>query len=361
MCLRRRTPVQQGKPGAGAGPDDEAPASTMAKVVVGFTGLALVQTLHRYLTVEYGAAERHFDVRVVWEPLAEVVLGGGRLYLGAAVDNKPPLFELLNVALALTGRYYLLFLLLVGLANGAAAVLLYRFLRLRGLGREGVVAGLGFLTAVPLLNGTVVNVRSFALVGVLVALQVRSAWHRGAAIVTATLFSQYAMLAIPVFLYDGLRANDDRPAGAWTLEFGLAGAVVLLLSFGLVALLWGTESATAGVARSFGSFFTYSTKQGTTIRSPLSNPVLWLGYVYDTALRVSFVVIPFLVGLWRVVRNPTPVRTWGFQLLLAGLAVALTLSVFVRALPFYWLLPLPFYAALAAIELRHWYGFADPD
>jgi hypothetical protein len=323
---------------------------------VGFVALAWLQSLHRYLTVEYGTAERHWDVRTVWHPTAEALLEGGSLYLGTAVDNKPPLFELLNLAVAATGKYYPVFLFLIGTANAASALLLFQLFRRRGREREGAVAALLFLASLPPLDGTVVNVRSFALVGVMAALYAEDPWDRGVAVTAGGLFSQYALLAVPVIAYDGMQARPRREARRWASQFAVAAVSVVALSFGVVAAFWGQEAAVAGVHHSFGGAIEYSTRTGPTIRSALANPLVWAGYVYDVALRILFVVILAVAGAAAVAADTRREGDWGFHQQVLALAVLFTLPLFVRALPFYWVLLLPFYAALAAVELGRWYA-----
>lgn len=130
----------------------------------------LFGALRRLSRLAAGAADLHPDVRLVWYDLAREVAAGMPLYTGAAVDHKPPVFELLNVGAYLTGEYVLALLLVVGLANGAAAVLLWRVLAARGHPRVGALGALLFLLVLPLVDGTVGNVRSLAVAGLLFAL-----------------------------------------------------------------------------------------------------------------------------------------------------------------------------------------------
>jgi len=330
------------------------------RVALGLFVFAWIQSLHRYLTVEYGRASKHWDVLIVWQPLADTLLDGGQLYLGTAVDNKPPLFELLNVAVGATGHYYPVFLFLVGTANGLSAVLLVRFLRRQDMGREGIVTAVLFLAALPLIDGTIVNVRSFALVGVLAALWSRDPVLRGGAVAVAGMFSQYAFLAAPALVYDGVSPDGALPRRHWIARFAVALVAVVVSSFGVVAVLWGSEAAVAGIEQSFGNALEYTARDGIGVRSPLAAPVVWAGYLYNTGVRIAFVLIPAFAGVVTVADRTRRTRAWGPPQLLLALAVLFTLPLVVRALPFYWVLPLPFYAALAAVALAQWYRRAEP-
>jgi len=101
---------------------DALPAHTAFVAVLLAAGL--FGGLRRLARRSTGAVSLHPDVRLVWYELAHAVASGTPLYTGVAVDNKPPLFELLNVGAYLTGEYVLTLVLLVGLANGLGAVFL---------------------------------------------------------------------------------------------------------------------------------------------------------------------------------------------------------------------------------------------
>jgi hypothetical protein len=87
--------------------------------------------------------------------------------------------------------------------------------------------------------------------------------------------------------------------------------------------------------------------------------VLWVGYIYDTAIKVAFVVVLADAGARTVASRMIRRRVWDLEGLFLVLAVLFSLPLFVRALPFYWVLSMPFYAALSAIELRRWFAIPD--
>ncbi|WP_227377285.1 hypothetical protein [Haladaptatus halobius] len=101
-------------------------ASNRRLVDLALLGIGCSEALVRYLRILTAQTSPHPDMTTMWRPVAEAVLAGAPPYLTAPVDNKPPLFEYLNLAVAATNRYLVVFLLLVGLANGAVAYLLWR-------------------------------------------------------------------------------------------------------------------------------------------------------------------------------------------------------------------------------------------
>lgn len=103
------------------GEDGHLPRRYIALLAVLCFGKAAV----RY--VQVGSPEDlFFDAREVWYPLSQAVLAGERLYVDVP-DNKPPLFQFLNLGVAATDAYVPTFLFLLGLANLATAVLVYRW------------------------------------------------------------------------------------------------------------------------------------------------------------------------------------------------------------------------------------------
>jgi hypothetical protein len=107
-----------------------------------------------------------------------------------------------------------------------------------------------------------VNVRSFALVGILLALQTDSPLGRGAGMAAARLFSQYAFLAVPAVAYDVVYEYSLQRAKGWLIRFVVALMGIVVLSFGVVAVVWSPAAAVAGFELSFGSVSGYVTKQG---------------------------------------------------------------------------------------------------
>lgn len=70
----------------------------------------------------------------------------------------------MNYAVYLTDHYAFGFLSLAGIANALAAYLFWHWLADYGYSKGGVIAGLLYFSTLPLINGHIINVRSFAMV-----------------------------------------------------------------------------------------------------------------------------------------------------------------------------------------------------
>ena len=74
--------------------------------------ICVLQSLIKYVRYRSGNVALISDVTNIWKPLAFEVLSGTKLYAGletATWDNKPPLFEFLNIVIGMTGSYELVF------------------------------------------------------------------------------------------------------------------------------------------------------------------------------------------------------------------------------------------------------------
>lgn len=176
-------------------------------------------------------------MRLAWRPLARAVTGGTPLYTTGAMDNKPPLFELLNLLAHLSDGYIVVLTLAVGLANGVAATCIWRACSVRDHARVGGLGALVFLWTLPLVNGVAVNVRSFTVAFLLFALVSRHPVVRGVSVGCALCVSQHAVFAAPVVAYDGYRTAGCSSAWAGRFLAGLSGVVVA--AFATVFALWG--------------------------------------------------------------------------------------------------------------------------
>ncbi|MFH5800807.1 hypothetical protein [Haladaptatus sp. CMAA 1911] len=324
--------------------------SSMFIVPTFFLLLGVLETMGRYARIQSGTQLPHIDVRCCWRPLAEAVLAGKPIYVRPAIDNKPPLFELLNITVAATGHYLLVFFVLVGLANAVIAILLWRICKQHDASHIGLVAGLLFLTSVPVAGGTVINVRSFATAGILLSLSVSNPAARGANIAVAGLFSQYAVFAIPALAYDRLRELDRESGIKWLASFTFAGLGVVAITFAFVYVVWGETSFNGAIYWSFGAAEKYTTNP--VVPSLIGDTSQWMSALYREALNHFVLIVPAvivvqLVLFTRDAKRPTlstnvPVMTTAF------LVVSMILPLFVRAYRAYWLYPLPFLALLAA-------------
>ncbi|SIQ74104.1 hypothetical protein SAMN05421858_0252 [Haladaptatus litoreus] len=329
-------------------------------IVPVFLLLGVLETMNRYMRIQAGAHQPHVDVRCCWRPLAEAALAGKPIYVRPAVDNKPPLFELLNIAVAATGQYLLVFFVLVGFANAAIAILLWRICAQRDASRVGLVAGLLFLTSVPAAGGTVVNVRSFAIAGILLSLSVSHPVARGATIAAAGLFSQHAVFAIPALAYDRLRKLDRDSGIRCFASFSLAGIGVVAVTFGFVYAVWGQASFHGAIYWSFGAAEKYTTNP--VVPSLIGDTSRWMSALYREALKHLVLIVPATIvaqlaftarGAERpALSTNAPVLTTGL------LALSMTAPLFVRAYRAYWLYPLPFLALLASVGYQEFFKVA---
>jgi hypothetical protein len=266
-------------------------------------------------------------------------------------DNKPPLFELLNFALGAFPNHGLVFLLATGLANGIVALLLWRLLAKEYGDWYGLMAAGVWLLSLSLRNGTHINVRSLALVGLLSSLLVSRAIWRGVAIGVAGLFSQYAVLFIPVLAWDSIRNLDDKSRLEWLLSFGAGGLATLLIAFGAVGIIWGPRASLAGFYWSYGiptgvTTTGFATDPGSYLTEPwvLTQPLQWGGFI----LHYGRLVSPMI--LLSVVRGRSIVLKQEWDIDLIGAAV-LFVPLLVRSYAAYWLLALPFLSSIAIIEI----------
>lgn len=320
-------------------------------VVPAFLLIGVLETMNRFLRISAGVQQTHIDVRCCWRPLAEAVLAGKPIYVRPAVDNKPPLFELLNVAVAATGRYLLVFLLLVGLANAATAILLWKICDQRNASRVGLVAGGLFLASVPVAGGLVVNVRSFAVAGILLSLSTTKPTARGATIAAAGLFSQHAVFAIPALAYDRIRHLEHSQRVRWLGVFALSGLGVVAAAFGTVYAVWGAESLQGAFYWTFGAAQKYTTNP--EVPSLIGDTSGWAMALYREGVRHLVVLVPAAIVVQLALSESKPkrlLRSTNAPLVTAALlALSMSIPLFVRAYRAYWLYPFPFLALLASI------------
>ena len=340
-----------------------------------FTAVGIMQTTAQYFRVVFGPSEFRIDLTELWHPLAREVLSGEALYLGSTVDNKPPLFLILNTLIEFVGPYYPLFFIVLGTVNGTVAFLVYRHLATNDLPQIGVIGALFFLSALPLVNGTKINVRSFALLGVMVSIMIRNSILRGGAISVAGLFSQYAVFLIPVLMWDSYRdSNTRREWVIWSLKFIISGLIVLLMVFAVLALVWSPTSALSGFYWSFG--FKLQPLPDTDPLRPgavppgayfscrwgpyLCNPLVWGGYLYYRASRLVY-LLPFTAIGSLLALKSLHSGSWTVREQSLFAMGALSLPLLIRAFGQYWILPLPFIAILAAFGIAYFIRGNRPD
>lgn len=221
--------------------------------------------LYRYLRVSDGKLS--YDVRVVWRPAAQKVLDGAALYADVW-DNKPPLWEFLNLLVELSGAYVPVFLLLIILANFVTAVLLWQFLSTAGYPRQGLFAAILFISSIAVMHGYQINPRQFANIAILIAVISPRAAISGLSIAAAGLLTQYSVLVIPVILWRRYQMSQTL-TDAWYPTFIVSGLGLGLISYALVAGLWGFEAMEAGVRYSFLTLSSHSSHHPSAWDAPI--------------------------------------------------------------------------------------------
>lgn len=309
--------------------------------------LGFLQGLFRYLQLSLGPKTLFVDAAGVWLPLARQVAEGQALYTGSALDNKPPLFEFLNLAIYFTGHYTLVFTLLIGVANAASALLIWRLLADYGRGRAGALTALVVLGVLPFLGGLTINVRSLALPFVLLSLLSRRSVVAGGALALGGLFSQYAVLAAPGVLAVHLR-RPASPTRAYVRvgAFCVAGLVTAAFWFAAVGVIYSFDAMVNAMIWSAGlgdNYLTMSQKH-----SPFHTPLLYAADFVRLFVHLPYVFVPAAIGFWRA-KCDFRERSWSVEGVLATMAVLLGVSLLVRSFWVYWILPMPFLIGLAVI------------
>lgn len=270
----------------------------------------------------------------VWHRVATAVISGTPFYLGKAVDNKPPLFQFMQVAAAATGDHLLAFFVLTALVNGGVVYAVYLLGRNRSR-LTGRLAALFVVSALTPVYGTIPNVRSFAVLAVLIAVLFGGASRIGGLLAVAGQFSQFAIFAVPWFVYRHRRQPN------WIARAAMAGVVVTAISYLLLLPLGGVESLFAAIERTILNAGAYSTSSN---MSPVDTR-RWAGSILNVVIATIHLQLLFVVGLVRR-RGSQEIRV---------LSVLLLLPLFVRSLRYYWVLPVPFMGVVAAIEVESWF------
>jgi hypothetical protein len=314
-------------------------------VAVLLVSIGVFEALVRFLRITLGGASPHTDVTTTWRPFATATLSGTPLYLADVADNKPPLFEYLNLVVGLTDNYLLVFLVVVGLVNGGIGYLLWRTHAERGHHTVGLGVGLVFILAVPLVSGHAVNVRTFMLAGVLLALRYRSAAASGVAIAGAGLMSQYAVFALPGIVFARLRRLPRTRWPRWLSRFSLVAGITVSLCYLSVYLLWGESSLLASVRWSVSSAERYVFDWTPSLWKGTKT---WVQLHTRTMGRIAVLLAFGALGIIHTIRGSSlddrRQRLNERAILLVGL---FGLPLFVRPFQTYWMYPLPWLATLS--------------
>lgn len=314
---------------------------------VGLLSLSLIIASIRYFRLLVGSTEIHPDARLSWRPLATAVLDGVPLYLPPATDNKPPLFEFVNILVMETGSYVFVFLVLVSLLNGLSAVLLFRFFAQQDRRAVGAVAAAVFLVAVPVVRGHSINVRSFAVCGFLAALCLSRPSHRGGALAAGALCSQYLVFGVPFVVYDSLLSGRSLQTSLRGIV--AAGVAVVAATYGALLAVWGWPSLRASLYWSAGVAGEYFTAYGPSV---WIGERAWVTYTSSMLGRTWPLLVVAAVGAVvlgsRLVRGEASYE----ERFTLGATFVFGSLLLVRPYTTYWMYSLPWIAALAAFGIQ---------
>jgi hypothetical protein len=311
--------------------------------------------LGRYGDLTWGNVAPNPDVVRMFYPIAEAVATGGSLYGPGLGDNKPSGWQLLNVAAYLTGEYTLTMLVVVGVANGLTAILLWRWLDEAGAEGVAVVASILFLLALPLVGGHHINSRPLMVTAVVLGFLAKTPVRRGSAVAVAALFNAYAAAFVIVFLWLVWRTASTPQRAA--VRYLATGAFVGVAAFALVGGLWGVDSAAAALHWSYG-FPLFDGVATSAIHSDavvpdsyladvwlFSEPGRWFAYARAPLFELFALFALAAVG-W-IHRDRLSGRQLPHRPMIVGGVAALG-PLLVRAYEQYWIPVLPFVAVFAA-------------
>lgn len=286
----------------------------------------------------------------VWQPFVKEVVAGGQLYI-AHWDNKPPLFQFVNIFAELTGSYHLTFYVLLGIANGIGVLLLWRVTDRYTTYGVGLIAAFLWLSILPTVS-TQIDPRQFALLFIFAALLVESPFLAGVSIATGGLFAQFTAFAIPgvllVRLYD---TRDFGTAGLTVKRVGIFMLGATLMTIGVylsVALLWSTEAAITAIEYTIfdaGSYVNQYNERGLSL---FGDPIAWVYKEYRLLSQRHLEIGGLLVGTVAILKGVARIdQSIGYGFIV--IAIGLLLQTTVRTAPIYGLLWIPFALIITSI------------
>jgi hypothetical protein len=237
----------------------------------------------------------------VWREFAQSVLSGGEIYV-AYPDNKPPLWQLLNVFAEWTGEYSLVMLSLVGVGNALVVMVLFYLFYCEGKYTAAVIAAAGcLLIIVPYVPWT--NNKSLATALLLLATLSGSAVRGGALLGLSVSIAQQTLLGLPAVVWYQYRR------GAWsgrdTLHWCITGVMVFAAGYTLVGIVWGWASVVAAVDQTIFAVVGYGTgtSQFETTGGAFGETLVWWRRLTKRALKRKFILLLAGVGVASVVTN----------------------------------------------------------
>lgn len=319
---------------------------------------AFGHALARYNDLTWGNAQLNPDVTRMFLPIARGVASGAPLYGPGFGDNKLPAWQLLNVGTYLTGEYVTGMLVAIGIANGAAAILLWHFFQKLDMSSVGVIASVLFLVTLPLAGGHHINSRPLLVVFVLAAILTRRPLVRGVAVAIGTLFNAYGAAFVIALLWLTWRDTDGSLRAV--ARYLVAGATTAVAVLAAIAFIWSPDAVRAGLYWSFG--LPVASGVATSAVHPeavapdsylarswlLTDPWLWVHYTRTLVLQ--FLPLLALAGVGWLHRRRISDSGGAVRLLWVGMLAASFPLVF-RGYEQYWLPVLPFLAAFAAVGI----------
>lgn len=306
-----------------------------------------LQLLQRLLNIRLGSSEWSWDVTEVWSRVAAEIASGTPLYVGATVDNKPPLWEFLMIPFLQQGPSAAL-LLAVSIANIALVFGVYILARRRYGYWIGFFTAMLLVSVLPSAGGLKFQPHNFAAALLVIGILVRSSIARGITLGTASLFVQYAGLALPAYLFhiyqrDGLTSRNIAC-------FGVSIGVSVSIPFVAVVTIWGWDSLVGALYWTFAAPIGYVFGSGaaepfgatSTQASLVHSPLFWSDLILEFVLQHVYLIVPALIAAPVVIRDGVERP----ELVYAVACGLLLLPLLIRAFNHYWLLPLPFLCLL---------------
>jgi hypothetical protein len=309
-----------------------------------FSVIAFLWSIQRFVTIRFGDATVVHDGQV-WINVAQSALAGGELYL-VVPDNKPPLWQFINIFAEWSGQYALLMLTLVGIGNATLVFLAgYHFQR-EGRYSVAIVAALGcLLLLVPLVPFT--NNKSLATMCLLLITITTSPLRGGLALGGALSIAQQTVFGVPAVLwFQYQRAN-------WGLsEFSRMVAIaggVFASGYLIVAAIWGLDSLVAAISQTIlvSTDYGAAASQFQTTGGAFGETLVWWGRLIQRPLNNQVLFAVAGIGAVSVALSWKD-RSFIDQFWLVYL-VTLSTVLLLRAYRHYWVLVAAGIGACAAV------------
>jgi hypothetical protein len=167
-------------------------------------------------------------------------------------------------------------------------------------------------------------------------------WLRGALIAIGGLFTQWAVIGIPVLAYAGLLEREfftRRDTVTWLASFASAGLATVALSYVLMALVWGVDAAIYGVE--YTVFAIDQVQHANTAGNIFITPGWWVKSHMELIPHLFWLFIPASFGAYlRLFATSSK-----FDRIPALLCIVYALPLLIFAHPYYYI-PVVAFAAI---------------